>query len=183
MMRTTIKAGRTGLTRIAIVTGVAGLLWLWVSVIALKTDGLSPWFVFPIALMLASVFGWVCLWALRRRVDPEPAVIIDEVGIFDNVSILHAGRVRWHDMEKIWLTGPQWMRLVCILPDNMRPYLEQQDEVRGLLMRLNMSVMGAPVIIPLAALDMPQDEAWEQMALVASTLRMTAVTSGLAADS
>lgn len=182
MARVTIKPSNTKLGKIAVGSGFTTLLWIWVSALALRTEGLSPWFVFPASLLCAVVAGWVCLWAIKRRASDEPAIIIDEFGLYDNVSIIHAGRVKWHDMERIWLAGPKWMQFLCILPDNMRPYLEQQDDFRALVMRVNNSILGAPVIIPMAIFEISPEEAWDQIALVASQARMTTVTEGIAVD-
>lgn len=165
MTRTVVQPKRSGLALIAALSGAISILWLWLAFAAVSVRGLSEWVVFPVSVLAAATFGWISWWAIRRRANEEPAMIIDEVGIYDNVSIAQAGRLKWREMERVWVAGPTWMRFLCAMPNNPRGYIDQQDDVRGMLMRLNKGLLGAPMVIPMAILDLPADDVWNRVAL------------------
>jgi hypothetical protein len=170
--RTAIGANQSGLAGLALINGVIGLLWLWLGIAGLLIRGLTNWIIFPIGLIGAAAFGSICFWALRRRANPETALIIDGGGIFDNVSMVRAGRVKWSEMERVWISGPGWLQVLCILPDNVMDYMSKQDEVRGTVMRLNFALRRAPIIVPMVALKSPVDEVWRTIEKVAGAPRL-----------
>ena len=152
--RTAIGTGQSGLAGIALISGVIALLWMWLGIAGLLDSGFSNWIIFPVGVIGTTAFGSVCFWALRRRADPETALIIDESGMFDNVSMVRAGRVRWSDIQRVWIAGPTWMQVLCVLPDNVSDFIAKQDELCGAVMRFNFAVRHAPIVIPLAALEL-----------------------------
>ncbi|HWA84207.1 MAG TPA: STM3941 family protein [Fimbriimonadaceae bacterium] len=119
---------------------------------------MSYWIVFPASMLLAMLSVWVCLWAIRRRANDEPAMIIDEVGVYDNVSIAAAGRVKWPEVENIWIAGPRWLEFLCIQPDNPHEFLARQDDTKAFVMRLQNALAGSRIVIPMAILDTPSDD-------------------------
>ena len=161
MSRTVILPRRSGLSLIAVFSGALMALWMWMAVASIWTgDALTGWIMMPISLIGAAVSGSVCFWSLKKRAMDEPAMIIDEVGIYDNLSPAAAGRIRWKETDRVWLLGPKWFRLLCVLPQNVTPYMEGQTGMRSSLMRFNMSLLGAPVLIPVAALEIPTEDLW-----------------------
>src|SRR4051812_17668688 len=100
MSRTVVQPKRSGLALFAAISGAIALAWLWIGIAAALAGGLSQWIVFPVSAIAAGGFALVCWWALKRRSNEEPALIIDEVGLFDNVSAVHAGRVKWRETER-----------------------------------------------------------------------------------
>ena len=161
MSRTVILPGRPGLSLIAVVSGFFMALWMWMAVASIWTgDALTGWIMLPISVAGVLISGSICFWALRKRVMDEPAMIIDEVGIYDNVSLAAAGRIRWKEADRVWLMGPKWFALLCVLPQNVTPYMESQAGLRSLLMKFNMSILGAPVLIPMTTLEIPTEDLW-----------------------
>jgi hypothetical protein len=121
--------------------------------------------------VLASACVAISWWAFKRKANEEPALIIDEAGLYDNVSFVHAGRLKWRNLERVWVTGPIRMQFLCVLPEDLRHYLEEQSEARGLAMRLNLGLFGAPVVIPMAILDTPQEDVWHRIVEIAGASR------------
>lgn len=158
LRRTTIGADRRRLTWIGAGVGLFAGLCLLLAASALATGGLSNVIVLPASLFLALVLGWVAAWALRRGGNREAALIVDEVGLFDNVSLAGAGRVRWEDAERMWIAGPRWLPLLCILPQGVRGYIESRSDSRRFAMRLGQMIVGAPVVIPVFVLDATRDD-------------------------
>jgi hypothetical protein len=180
LARTVVPIAPAAFAGIGIASGTLCLFWLWMSVIALRVGGLTGWIIFPTALAIAAFLGAVCWWAFRRKASEEPALIIDESGLFDNVSLVHAGRLKWRNLERVWVMGPTWMQLLCILPEDANQFVNQQNELRGLAMRLNRSLFGAPVVIPMALFSMPQDEVWRRLVQIAGASRTASAPSNLA---
>lgn len=158
LRRTTIGADRRRLTWIGAGFWLFAALWLLLAASALATGGLSNVIVLPASLALAVVSGWIALWALRRGGSNEAAVIVDEVGLFDNVSLAGAGRVRWEDAERMWIAGPRWLPLLCILPQGVRGYIESRTDSRRVAMRFGQMTLGAPIVIPVFVLDATREE-------------------------
>lgn len=158
LRRTTIGADRRRLTWIGAGAGLLSALWLLLAASALATGGLSNVIVLPASLLLALGSGWVALWAFRRGGKSEAAVIVDEVGLFDNVSLAGAGRVPWEDAERMWIAGPRWLPLLCILPQGVGGYIESRTDSRRLAMRLGQMTLGAPIVIPVFVLDATREE-------------------------
>jgi hypothetical protein len=177
LRRTAIAASQSGLAGTAALTGSIALCWVWLAVSALVIRGLTSWILFPVGVLGAAVFGWICYWALKRRANEEPALIIDEAGIYDNVSIVRAGRLKWSDMQRVWIAGPKWLPVLCLLPDNVSDYMSKQDEIRGTEMRLNYSFTGAPVVVPMRALGMSADDVWVHIEQVAGMPRVQRPTN------
>ncbi|MFI5385692.1 MAG: STM3941 family protein [Fimbriimonadales bacterium] len=164
MSRTVVQPRGSGLAMIAVVSGVVALLWLILAAGAALVGGLTGWIIVPVSLMAAMGFSWVCGWSLNRRAKKEPAIIIDEVGIFDNVSVAKVGRLKWGEIAGVRVAGPKSMRFLCILPNEAREYIRHQTDGRRALMWLNNEVAGAPVIIPMAAVEMSSNEVMELIA-------------------
>lgn len=170
-VRTVLHASRGTLAVIAVMATAVALLWIWLAFAAMVNGGFTFWLITPVSLALAAAGGWVAWWSFRRRLNIEPALIIDEVGLFDNVSLSHAGRMKWNQIERIWMVGPRWMPFLCILPTELKPYLDSQTESRGLIMRLLQTAFGAPVVFPMSVLDIASDEAWHKISDAAGSWR------------
>lgn len=137
------------------------LVFVWLALFAGQVGGISGWIVIPSALAVASGFGLLAAWAVQKRRLSEPALIVDEAGLYDNLSFVHGGRIRWSELNRVWMVGPRWMAFLCIRPENVVPYIEEQGETKGLLMRLNRILFDAPVVIPLSMLAITGEQVWE----------------------
>ena len=79
---------------------------------------LGIWFVFyppsienshwltPFKMKLAGYasmifFGTCAVFIIRKLPSNKPGLIIDDAGLTDNSSGLHAGRILWSDIEKV----------------------------------------------------------------------------------
>ncbi|HVT13755.1 MAG TPA: STM3941 family protein [Fimbriimonadaceae bacterium] len=170
--RIMIEPQRPGLTLIAVFGFVLVCFWLGVAYLALTAGGLSYWIVFPASMFAAMLSVWVCAWAFRRRANNEPAMIVDEVGIYDNVSIAAAGRLKWSEIEQVWIAGPRWMEFLCIQPDAPQEFLARQDDAKAMMMRFQNAVAGARIVIPMAILDIPSEDLSLRIAQVSFPSRL-----------
>jgi len=161
--RVVILRREAGLILISIASGLAVLLVVVLAWVALANNRGSAWLVIPVSLLIALPFGFVCGWSIRHRSSEEPAMILDDAGVFDNISIAKAGRVRWSEIERIWASGPKWMPVLCIVLRDPRAFFERQEEWKRWIMRLNGSFLGAPVVIPSIILQIADDDLWARI--------------------
>lgn len=167
MNRKVIDVHRKNLTGWAVATSVLTLIWLLMAGTAIRVGGLGHLIILPISALLAIFFGMLSFLAFKRSLNDEPALIIDDVGIYDNVSFARTGRAKWSDTERIWLAGPKWFRHLCIRPHNVTIYMEEQEEARGWLMRMQNAAFGAPIVIPLHVVDLPPEDVWHRIMEIA----------------
>lgn len=167
-LRTVIQPYLPGLGSIALLSGCAVLLWLTLAFAAHPIGGIAGWVILPISILGALASGWIFWWAARRRSRVEPALILDEVGIYDNVSLVQAGRVKWGEIEHVRVVGPRWLRILCIIPHDLESYLRQQQDLRRIAMWLSFEIAGAPVAIPMRILDIPVEDLLRRVTKVAS---------------
>ena len=146
---------------------VAALIWLLLAGTALRIGGLSQVIILPISVILAVACGCCGFLAFRRATNEEPALIIDEHGIFDNISLARTGRSKWVETSSVWLTGPSWFRQLCILPGDVNQFIENQEEGVAWLMKLQQALFGAPIVIPLHVVYMPPEDIWHRVMEIA----------------
>ncbi len=158
--RTVVQPKRQGLAVVAAFAAVGAAFWMWIAALSLGYGGASHLIILPVGLIGMAVFGWILYWALKRRTNDEPALIIDEIGLYDNVSPVCAGRVKWREMERVWLRGPSWMQFLCVRPDEVRTYLDSQEEVKGAVMRFQNTIFDAPILIPMSVLELSPEDIW-----------------------
>jgi len=150
--RAVIQPNKRGLSLIALGSGTVAIACLWLGWNALTVGGFAGWLIGFASAMGICAFGALFGWSLWRRSIKEPAVILDEAGLLDNVSVVTAGRLNWRQIERIWFAGPNWMPFLCVLPRDARSYIEGQCEWRRAIMRVNEWLFGAVVAIPIPVL-------------------------------
>lgn len=174
--RTVVPRREAGLILITILSGVPVLLSIGLAYAAVLVGGPGGWVIVPVGLFAVAGFGLVCGWSIRRRAVEEPAMILDDAGIYDNISLARAGRVRWREIERVWPAGPSWMPLLCIMPRDLWAYLERQEDWRRWVMRLNKGLFGAPVVIPAIILQISDDDLWLRLGKAEIASRSSSAT-------
>lgn len=115
------------------------LLLEWTMVALLVLGG--PFFVASTAFM-----GY-------RYLNPVPALVVDEEGFTDNVSLTNLGRVAWTEVAGIEFgeqMGVQQLRLTFEDPDRV---LQNIGGVKGAYLRFNRRMMSGHGAIPIHQLD------------------------------
>ncbi len=179
LTRAVVPIREAGMILLTILSGCGVLVWLGLAWAAVGVGGICDWTILPIAIIGAVGSGAVCAWSVRRRNNEEPALIIDESGLFDNISFTKAGRIKWSDLERVWVAGPNWFPVLCLLPEDVWAFMERQDDLRGALMKFNKAVFSAPVIIPAGFLHIPLADLWDCISQVEGATRHRAGTSAV----
>jgi len=109
---------------------------------------------------IAIVFLLSCIvyFALRMRSD-APMLVIDDTGLTDNASLLTAGFLLWSDIRRVDITSlPIGDSMLSIYLADNEAFFARMNPVKRALMRINARLAGgAPVNLPLQALDMDRN--------------------------
>src|SRR5262245_26681466 len=82
---------------------VGACVWLWS--FADEQPRYNPLFVKAIAIVGVGFFGLCAIYGFLKFFDGEPGLIIDDQGIVDNPSAVAAGRIYWHEVIGLKVSG------------------------------------------------------------------------------
>jgi hypothetical protein len=105
-----------------------------------------------------AVFGLGLLYPAVRLARPTPAVIIHYSGIFDNASGLSAGFLPWEEIMDMYMAKIKNQRMLAIRVKDVESFLNRQSGLKANLMKINVSLIGAPINIPATALPISLEE-------------------------
>lgn len=121
-----------------------------------------PLIVWGVAIIGVVFFGFTGLWLLREAIsnssDNTPAIMVNSDGISDHSSALSAGNLRWDEIDQISLTTISGQPMVTISPSDIDKYVARQTPLKRILMRINTTLMDAPVAIAPSNLPISRDE-------------------------
>lgn len=111
-----------------------------------------------IGTLSVSFFGFCGVYAVRRIIRPEPAVVINLEGIVDNASALSVGLIRWEEIAE--LREYQFMNqtFLGIVPKDLSQLLARQSIWKRNAIRANLFLGAAPVNIPQVVLPLTVSE-------------------------
>jgi hypothetical protein len=127
-------------------------LLLWKTRIISNQAGLTACVFFSAGLG----FGLV-MWFRKR-----PVLIINSIGLFDQSSTLTGYAVLWDEAEAIYtsstaLEGSKF-RFLSIRLKDPEEFIRRQEPIRGMMMKANVSQLGAPVAISAMILSVTLEE-------------------------
>jgi len=108
----------------------------------------------PIALLAIAFFALCFLYAAYRLVVRRPALTLSCEGILDNASAISAGLVRWEEIDRIYCSSLRGQLFISIAVKDPVGFLQRSHGAKAKLMHLNMSLVGAPVNLPVTGLDL-----------------------------
>lgn len=103
-------------------------------------------------------FGLCGMFCLVRLGSPKPALIIDEAGLTDYASMVNAGFIPWRDIKEVQITGFGNHRFLAVHVIDSEKYLARCHPIKRAVMRVNQSMVGTAITIPLSALSIGADE-------------------------
>jgi hypothetical protein len=86
-------------------------------------------------------------YAVRRIVRPEPAVVINSEGIFDNASALGVGRIRWDEIAQMREYTFKNQTFLGIVPKDLDRLLASQPFWKRRTIHLNVALGVDPINI------------------------------------
>ena len=149
-----VPASRAKLVGIAL--GAAGfvLAGAWLITLA-PEEGL---FVALVGVASILFFGLCGAYATYRIVRPQPAVVINGEGIFDNASGLGVGWIRWDEIADLQEYQFKGQTFLGVLPRDLDRLLAKQPAWKRSALRANLALGIAPINIPQVALPMRVSE-------------------------
>lgn len=157
-----IKHNKTKL--ILLITGslifIAGGVWLLMHTPVPNIPLLnSPVFV-KIAGVASILFFGLCFTVMIKKIrDKNPAIVISDKGIFDNVSGVSAGNILWKDIKEIKSINTFNQRCLMVIVNNPEYYINKQPNVlKRKSMEINYRNFGSPISISANNLDCNFDD-------------------------
>jgi len=95
---------------------------------------------------------------LSRLLHPRPALILRDDGIVDEASGVAAGFIPWSEIASVHVATIQKQKALCFVLYHPEGLLSQQSAAKRFLMQANMSLVGAPMTVPMDGLTMPGDQ-------------------------
>lgn len=104
------------------------------------------------------IFGSLSIIGLKRILSKKYSLIINEIGITDNISISNFGQINWNeiaDIKTVEIVAPKMRTttLLLIFLKNPKPYLEKANMINCFFMKINHKKYGTPLTINISNLD------------------------------
>lgn len=78
-----------------------------------------------IGSFLVLFFGFVISKILPKLFDKKPALLINELGIFDNSNVMSVGQIFWSDIKEIKMLQGVDNKLIKVIVKNPLEYIEK----------------------------------------------------------
>jgi hypothetical protein len=123
-----------------------------------------PTFLPPMALKLVGVltvlfFSLTGVVAIRKMLDTEPGIVIDEEGIKDNSSGLAAGLIPWRDIKDLSVLEIGRQKMIMIHVTSPQKYIDRQPSfIQKKVAQLNLNNYGSPISLSANTLKCSFDE-------------------------
>lgn len=91
-------------------------------------------------------FGACLVVGLRQTLSWGPALVLDDEGVMDRVTVFRAGRVPWSDIDRFKLGYAAGQQMLVILLKNPEAYLRRSSSVMGPIHRYNTQHCGSPLV-------------------------------------
>ena len=103
-------------------------------------------------------FGLAAAFLLRRLLVRRPVLVLDAGGLVDRASAAGAGRVPWDQVADVGVQTMGRIRVLSVVLRDPEGWLAAQPPLRRRTMAVNAKLLGTPVNVPLAAVDVPEAE-------------------------
>ncbi|WP_298735427.1 STM3941 family protein [uncultured Chitinophaga sp.] len=155
--RIAIPFSRKKLSRLLIISAVFAVLGCWILLTPINegTGLLNHPIIRNGSALCALLLGLLGTGlAIRKLLQHQPALMIDDEGITDHSSPVAAGYIPWSDVQLITTTTVVNQKLILLIIRNAEAYILQQKNIiarKG--MRMNFKNYGSPVCISASGLQ------------------------------
>jgi hypothetical protein len=109
----------------------------------------------------AIFFGACGLVALKKLIDTQPGLIVNELGVKDNSSVASVGVIPWADVLDVQPSFVSGQKFVSLMMRDPEAYAERGNALQKRLARMNIKLVGTPVNISANTLKISFDELLE----------------------
>jgi len=111
-----------------------------------------------VGLLGLIFFGGATFWFATRMAEHRPSLILDANGLLDQASLGGVGLVPWYEVVELKYQMLQGSTVLSVFVRNPNLLLARQSPLKRRLNATSARMLGTPVNIPLAAVDVPRDE-------------------------
>jgi hypothetical protein len=124
------------------------------------SEGRAPFkeYIPAILYLGAPVVGLLFVYLCYRLLRPQPAVVINREGIFDNASIFSAGLIRWEKIKSVFTYQVMNHSLLGIIPVDLETIIGRQPAIKRFFFKLGGKGSPVPFAIPGGVLPMSAEE-------------------------
>lgn len=119
---------------------------------------LSYWKIVLVSYIGVPFFGLCFIYAIYRLLKPQPSLVINREGIFDNASAVGAGLIRWQEIAELIPYSFMGQQFLGIVPVNVDEILARQSCIKRMVVKMNQALVQAPFNIPQNILPISIDE-------------------------
>jgi hypothetical protein len=139
-------------------TTLFALLNLFIVTAAIFGKSNSNRLLLVIGLFGIALFGSLSFFGLKRMFSRKYNLVINEIGILDNLSEYNFGLIKWDEIinvktEKIVAPNIVTTTVLIVMTKNPQKYFVKINFLRALLLKLNQKKYGTPVLINISNLD------------------------------
>lgn len=146
------------LSRTKLLTGLGGSMlfvflgiWLFTHESDLQN---SSWMLLGNPLVIKGVgvasilfFGATSIYGIKKRLDTNIGLIIDDEGIIDNTNAASIGRIKWSDITEISTRQLMSTKFLLIFTKDPNGILEKASGMKRKLLASSMTMYGTPISI------------------------------------
>lgn len=120
--------------------------------------GMEGLFNTLVAGLVMLLFGLSSASLAIRLVSTHPAFQVDDVGIYDNTSLMGAGLIKWEEIAAISYFHFMVQGYILIEPKDVSAFARRKNVLRRAVLWINSKISPASIDIPQAYLDMPPSD-------------------------
>lgn len=139
------------------------ILWILAGLYLLDDDPLQQGRYYGLGVIALPILGYVIAYAVYRIVQHQPALIINDEGIYENVTLASLGMMRWEEIKHIFpYNRGMGARCLVIVPQNMDVILSRCGMRKRILFRIDSGLIDA-IFIPQNSLTISTEELIEHI--------------------
>lgn len=128
------------------------------------TDEQLEGFLLVITTYIGVPFFSLCFaYLVYRLIVRQPALIVNQNGIYDNASGLSAGWIRWDEVERLQIILFGSQEMIGVAVHNEEAVLNRQRWIKRFLMSRNRDLTGYIINIPMTSIPSSAEDLIEQM--------------------
>jgi len=134
--------------RFALFVLLGSILFITIGLILIRSapeSNYSPILLKTIGFIGTAFFSFTGLFCFRKLLDNKPALIINEIGIWNNTSIISSHTIKWSELRGVGLTKIGNEKILFLYLNDNKSFLMKFNLMERLLMRLNLSFSNSPI--------------------------------------
>jgi len=107
----------------------------------------NPWIIKGVGVASVLFFGATGIYGIKKMLDTNVGLTIDDEGIIDNTNAASIGRIKWSDIAEISTRQLMSTKFLLIFTKDPNGILEKASGMRRKLLASSMTMYGTPISI------------------------------------